>query len=110
MTIRDSSLLRIIHREANLMKSAMKDTTLEDFLVDYMKQRAIAMSLIIIGESTKNLSEAFREGTAAEIPWRRISGLRDIVAHTYDTLDMEAVFVTATDSIASFLSKIEKLI
>ena len=39
-----------------------------------------------IGELVKRLPDDFRQ-QYKEIPWRNIAGLRDIVVHSYETID-----------------------
>lgn len=43
--------------------------------------------LTIIGEATKRLSSELRE-RHPEIPWKQMAGLRDIVVHEYDEINL----------------------
>ena len=45
----------------------------------------------------------------AHIPWRAISGLRDITAHKYQTLRMEDVWLTATRDIPQLEAELKQL-
>jgi len=54
-------------------------------------QDAVIRQLEIIGEAGKRLSEDLRS-KYAEIPWRRILGLRDILIHDYMGVDIQAVW------------------
>jgi len=54
------------------------------------------MTLINIGELVKNLSEEFKLAYPV-IPWRSITGMRDITAHKYQTLRMGDVWVTVKE-------------
>lgn len=54
-------------------------------------QHAVIRQLEIIGEATKRLSEDVRTEYSA-VPWRRISGLRDILIHDYMGVDLDAVW------------------
>jgi uncharacterized protein with HEPN domain len=42
----------------------------------------------IIGEATKRLSREFRE-SHPHIPWKDMTGLRDVVVHDYDEIDLD---------------------
>jgi len=71
----------------------MNGCSFEQFLSNEMLKRAVAMTVIIIGELVKNITDGTRENHP-EIPWRAIAGFRDIAAHKYQTLRMEDVFET----------------
>lgn len=66
------------------------------------------MTLINIGELVKNLSDAFRM-SHKNIPWRAISGLRDVTAHKYQTLRMEDVWLTVTEDIPALQKELDFL-
>lgn len=63
----------------------------------------------IMGEATKRLSDEFRN-RHPDIPWRQMAGMRDILIHAYDHVDIEEVWRTATDSIPPLIRQIEQLI
>ena len=68
----------------------------EDFLADRMTQHAVAMSLLIIGETVAKIAKASPDfvATHSEIPWTSIVGTRNRVAHGYYGLDFEVVLDT----------------
>lgn len=59
------------------------------------KLDAACMVLIAIGESIKNLDK-LTEGhllpTYPSIPWKRVMGMRDVIAHHYFDVDAEVVY------------------
>ncbi|RKY24373.1 MAG: hypothetical protein DRP83_07800 [Planctomycetota bacterium] len=56
------------------------------------------MAIINIGELTTEFPDDFRQ-MHSHIPWRKIKGLRNIMAHRYEIVDFEDVWETATRSI-----------
>jgi len=52
------------------------------FALDRKTQDAVIRNLEIIGEAARNLPEKIKEA-AAEIDWRKITGLRNILIHEY---------------------------
>ena len=59
------------------------------------KMDAACMVLIAIGESIKNLdkvSEGKLLPTYPSIPWKKVMGIRDIMAHHYFEVDADVVF------------------
>ena len=67
------------------------------------------MTLINIGELVKLLSFEFRQANP-NIPWRSISGLRDVTAHGYQTLRMEDIWETVTTDIPFLQNQIKILL
>ena len=57
---------------------------------DWKTQSIVLHQLLVLGEGVKRLSSEFRDKHST-MPWRRIAGLRDILIHCYDTVDVEAV-------------------
>ena|SRR5438270_7926010 len=67
------------------------------FLATSHWQDAVIRQLEIIGEATKRLSLDLRS-RHAQVPWRRIAGLRDVLIHDYMGVDLVAVWeVTQRD-------------
>ncbi|MCM1054981.1 MAG: DUF86 domain-containing protein [Bacteroides sp.] len=64
---------------------------LDNFLSDRDYQRSVCMCLIQIGELVRLIPEDFR-GENTEIPWKQVSGLRNIVVHAYGEVDFESIF------------------
>lgn len=69
------------------------------FITNQMYFNAVTMSLLQIGELAKHFSDKFIEDTKQIIPWNKIRGLRNIVAHGYDSLDKEIVWNVSNDYI-----------
>lgn len=62
------------------------DLDFEGFVAQRMAYDAVIRNLEIIGEAAKNLPENVR-ARYPEIEWRRIAGLRDVLAHGYFGLE-----------------------
>ena len=71
----------------------------EVFDVDGDYQRSVSFSIMQIGELSAGLSEVFKEQTAARIQWGPIKGMRNLVAHSYGTMDREIIWETALTDI-----------
>lgn len=73
-----------IHRhlgQAGETTAAKEDPLLHD---------ALLFQFVVIGEAVKHLSLETR-GSAPEIPWVDIAGLRDLIAHEYFRIDIHRV-------------------
>lgn len=47
--------------------------------------------MIVVGEATKRLSLDFRN-THPDIPWKDMAGMRDILAHQYDRVNLDTLW------------------
>jgi uncharacterized protein with HEPN domain len=67
----------------------------QQFLSNREKMLAVERALEIIGEAAGRLSEAFRSAHP-EIPWRSITGLRNVLAHAYGEVNPAVIWAIAT--------------
>ncbi|MEO1393153.1 MAG: HepT-like ribonuclease domain-containing protein [Cyanobacteria bacterium J06634_5] len=65
--------------------------------------------IIVIGEAANRLSEEFRL-EHSNIPWKEIVGMRNILAHQYETVDAEVVWDAAVQDVPDLLKMIEPLL
>ena len=75
---------------ARAVASFVKSRTYRDYLHDRMLRGAVERHLEILGEAAGRVSKPFREHHP-EIPWRRIIGLRNVLAHQYRQIRNEEV-------------------
>lgn len=64
----------------------------ETFLAKTYLQDAVIRCLEILGEATKRLSPEFRR-LQPHLPWRAMAGMRDVLIHAYDQVDLEEVWM-----------------
>ena len=109
MNDRDKQICGKILAEIAIIGDLLQGISPEDFLCDERTVRAVCMTLINIGELVKNLTPAFKDAHR-EIPWRAISGMRDVTAHKYQTLRKEDVYRTCVDDIPVFEKQLIQLV
>ena len=68
------------------------------FAADPIYRNAAAMCVLQIGELAGKLTEDFRAAHPGA-PWRQIRGMRNIVAHSYGTVDPETTWEIITSDI-----------
>ena len=61
------------------------------FVADAKTRSAVQRELFVLGEACKQLPADLLEGHP-EVPWRAISGLRDVLAHQYFRVDDSIVW------------------
>ncbi len=79
------------------------------FVSDFSYQNDCSMSILQIGELCKALSMDFR-ALHSDVPWKDWCGIRDIMAHKYEEIDLEIVWGTITDDIPLLKDHIEKIL
>jgi uncharacterized protein with HEPN domain len=62
--------------------------TQEEFLGNFLIQDAVIRNLEIIGEASRSVPAEIKDVTS-DIPWRKISGMRNKLVHEYFSVDME---------------------
>lgn len=79
------------------------------FEADSRTVDAVVRNLEILGEAAKRVPEDVRQH-AAEIDWRKIAGMRDVLAHTYFDVDLEIVWDAATNRIPELIEPLRRLL
>jgi uncharacterized protein with HEPN domain len=70
----------------------------QSFEKDRISQQAVAYNLAVLGEAARALSLELRE-RHSEVPWRDVIAQRNVVVHEYHRLDLDSLWVTATQDI-----------
>ncbi len=79
------------------------------FLRDAMVQDAVLRNFEIIGEAAKRLDDSYRTAHP-EIPWRALAGLRDVLIHQYEGVDLERVWAIVDRELPSLREAITALL
>jgi uncharacterized protein with HEPN domain len=61
------------------------------FEMDELVQTWIVHHLLLLGEAASKLSKVFRE-QHPDVPWSKITGMRNILIHGYFTIDTKVVW------------------
>jgi len=106
---RDLSFLWDILEAAKDIHDFIRETTLDAFTSDKKTRYAIERQLLVIGEAAKRVSESYKQ-KYNEIPWKRMVGLRNILAHEYGEVLVERIWLIATENIPPLIEILTPLV
>jgi len=72
-------------------------------------QDAVIRNIEVIGEAAKRVSPGLRE-RLAELDWKRICGMRDVLIHDYIGVDLEEVWNVASTRIPELHAVLEQFL
>lgn len=79
------------------------------FLADELVQDAVRRNFEGIGEAAKRLDDTYRS-VHPEIPWRALAGLRDVLIHQYEGVDLERVWAIVKGDLSGLKRAISALL
>lgn len=105
---RSAGLLAEIDEAAARIEAFLGGVDQAAFLANREKCDAVAMNLLVICEAAGRLDAEARDG-APEIPWSRVVGLRNRIAHGYSGLDFLVIWAIATQELPALRAAVAKL-
>ena len=78
-----------------------------EFEQNSMTYDAVVRNLEIVGEAAKHTPVEIRDGLTA-VEWRKIAGLRDILAHAYFGIDDDIIWSVITNKIPHLRASLEQ--
>jgi uncharacterized protein with HEPN domain len=101
------SLLDIVEAIEKIL-AYTKGIRFEEFQIDDEKQDAVLRRILVIGEATKRLSAEFKT-RHSQIPWKDIAGMRDIVVHDYNRIDLETIWDVVQNDLPELIKFLNSL-
>jgi len=91
------------------INEVITDTNREQFLANWREQSIIERQLEILGEAARRISEDFQQ-EHSDIDWRKIIGLRNVIAHQYDRIEPDLIWAIITSDLLGLEQKIQHLL
>lgn len=101
-----------LHDILAAMQSAVRfvnGRTYEQFVADDMACAAVERQIEIMGEATKRLSMALRDAHP-HIPWRNMAGMRDLLIHAYEDIELAVVYEAVTNVIPPLIPTLQSIV
>lgn len=107
--LRDEAAVLDIFNAAEMIASFVAGHELNSFAADPRTSSAVQYQLMVMGEAAKRVSAEYRN-RHPEIPWRAAAGLRDILIHDYDDIDLKKIWETAVHDVPRLRDALAPLI
>ena len=101
--------LEHIHEQARYLTAESDGLTKAEFVNNQTLILAFERSLEIIGEAVSKIDDTFKT-RHPEVPWRKIRGLRNIVAHVYWDVDYDIIWHVVTMDVPVLKQQVETLL
>ena len=83
--------------------------TFEAFAANDEKRAAVERQVFVIGEAAARLPDEWKQ-RRPEVPWRKIIGLRNLLAHGYWEIDADELWDVARNKVPEFVAELRSLL
>ena len=101
--------LRHMLDAAKEAKSFAQDETRGSLETDRKLMLALVKSIEIIGEAANNVTKKCHEDFP-QIPWQKITGMRNRLIHAYYSINLDILWKTVTEDLPPLITELEKIV
>ena len=94
---------------ARLAVSYVEGVVEEMGLQDTQRQDSVIRRIEIIGEAARRISPQTRTAYP-DIPWNAMIGMRNLMIHDYDDVDLQTVWRTVQHDLPALIARLEPLV
>ena len=93
----------------NNIEEFVDDMTFEQFVKDKKTLHAVVRNIEIIGEASKNIPDSVK-AKHKELPWKKMTGMRDKLIHGYFGIDYETIWKAAKEDVPSLRKVVQTMV
>ena len=108
MQPKDKGLLWDIKTAAEEISSFLKDISYVGFVEDKKTRYAVERLLLVIGEAANRISDELK-AEQPQIQWKRMVGLRNVLAHEYGEILIDRIWNISSTSVPELLVRIREI-
>jgi uncharacterized protein with HEPN domain len=108
-TRREELLIVDMIERTRAIADAIRGRSRADLDADGLLADAILWSMVVMGEAASRLPSEF-VARHEELPWRQVTGFRNLVVHTYERIDHDIVWKTVTEDVPEFARQLMDLV
>lgn len=101
--------LEDMHQSMQRIEEYLGDLDFKKFKMTYIVVDAVIRNFEIIGEASKRIPKDIQE-KYPEIPWRKMYGLRNLIAHEYFGIDYEMIWEIAKNHLPQNCNDLQRII
>jgi uncharacterized protein with HEPN domain len=105
----DQQIIASIIKEIENLTTIMTGKNQFNLEEDLTLERAVCMTLGLIGEKASKVSEDFRKENPG-VPWRKIIALRNRIVHSYEDLDFDIIYQIVEKRVPEFKKQLNALV
>lgn len=91
------------------INKAVNGVTYNEFEADMLRFRAVERLFEILGEAANRIPKELQE-KHLDIPWKNIIGMRNIIIHTYERVDISTLWGAAKKDLPKLKKELKKII
>lgn len=109
MYVDDRTRLRHMLDAAREASGFARDNSRAELEVNRLLAFGLVKLIEIVGEAASKITREF-QAAHPDIPWRKIVGMRHVLVHDYDQIDLDVVWEVVTTDLPALVETLQPLV
>jgi uncharacterized protein with HEPN domain len=102
--------LRDMQRSIANMRSLLAGKSFDEMARDAVTQAAFERFLEILSEASRHIPDEWKRQHGADIPWRQIGDLGNVLRHAYHRTDARSLWSVYKDDLGPLADSVERML